>query len=279
MKKFFVSVVTVCLLLTFSSSVLAEEQKVDINQLSQIEKEAIEKENMNNIRGKATKKFPNAIKELDYRMKDVIFQKLIEFEKQNPEASQDEINDYFMKLCKQNKWTKKSSDTSAISASAVDSYFYNVVEGMADLNPDEKVLYDQDPSRGFKALIAGDEAADYTLYWFGTQGHNLKPDAFRHAAWNIWIVGFTGSVGWAKSWTDAHETGNTVNQPAIEFNMDINNNYYGRVQAINSNISTSSTVVQTRTAIVNIYKSGNLQYIYNGTRVNFVGKDSDFVGQ
>lgn len=278
MKKFFVAAVTVCLLLTFSSSVLAEEQRVDINQLSQIEKEAIEKEKKNNIRGEATKKYPDAIKELDYRMKDVIFQKLIEFENQNPEASQDEINDYFMKLCKQNKWTKKSSDTSAISASSVDSYFYNVVEGMASLNPDEQVLYNQDPSRGFKALIAGDESADYTAYWFGYNGHNNKSDAFRHAGWNIWIVGFTGSVGWAKSWTDAHETG-AVNNPAIEFNMDINNNYYGRVQAINANISTSSTITATRTAIVNIYKSGNLQYIYNGTRVNFVGKDSDFVGQ
>lgn len=84
------------------------------------------------------------------------------------------------------------------------------------------------------------------------------------------------SVGWAKSWTDAHEQGET-DQPAIEFNMDINNNTEGRRQAIAYNITTSSNVNDTRAATIAAYKGGNLQYISNGIRINFTGKDSDFI--
>ncbi|MDK8189201.1 hypothetical protein QP794_03780 [Paenibacillus sp. UMB7766-LJ446] len=291
-KKVSISLMSAVLVFSMSSAVFAsegistqdsrheiqkEEVKVDVSQPTDIERQAIERENKGKLSLKSNKTYPDAISKLNYDNKDIIFEELKTFEKSNPEASEDQINDYFISLCE--KYSESPSRNNTLATAGIDSTFYNLVEGMVDLNSKEKELYAENPSRGFKAIVAGDEAAKYTEYKFGRNGHNDKTDAFRHAAWNIWIVGFTDSVGWAKSWTDAHETHAPGNQPAIEFNMDINNNTEGRVQAINSNISTSSSVTATRNAIKAVYKSGKLQHIVNGSRVNFVGKDSDFVNQ
>lgn len=81
---------------------------------------------------------------------------------------------------------------------------------MVELYPEEQELYDENPSKGFKAIAAGDEAKNYTEYKFGFNGHNEKSDAFRHSTWNIWIIGYTNDYNWAYRWTLAHEIGGDI---------------------------------------------------------------------
>lgn len=281
-----IGIVTTIVMSSFASIVSAQdlnsgttqsalETKQDIRQYKDFELQAIQKFEQSDKRGKATKTYKNAIDKLNFNYYKEIFAELTEYQKNNPSATADQINEHFMLLCE--KYQNSGSSPDQISAANnVTNAFYNYVGGRAVLNSYEQALYDQDPSRGFQSLVAAQEALDWTLYKFGNNGHNDKSDAFRHSSWNIWITGFTGSVGWAKSWTDAHEQGAT-NQPSVEFNMDINNNTEGRRQAIAYNISPSSNVNDTRAATIAAYKSGNLQYISNGTRVNFRGYDSDFV--
>lgn len=230
---------------------------------------------------KTHKKFPGAHKKLDYRYKDILLEELLKYEENHPNATIDEINEYFVKLTE--KYNRKNSNEQSVtiktpvSAAAVDSYFYNVVEGMVDLNPLEEELYDENPSFGFRALVAGDEAASFTEYKFGFNGHNDYTDAFRHAAWNIWIIGFTDSYSWAYDWTTAHEDGAT-NQPSYEKEMDLWNNREGRLKADDEGIGTDSSVTTTRNAIIELYKSGDLKKLNSKNQpVLFIGRDSDFV--
>jgi len=153
-----------------------------------------------------------------------------------------------------------------------------IADGQANLNSQEQSLYNQNPSKGFKALVAGDEAYDLTQDRFGRNGHNDKSDAYRHAAWNIFIVGFTNDIEWARLWTNAHEYGASSN-PYWEKAMDLHNNYVGRNYADSYNISTSSSITTTRSVCDKAYFSGQLKYLPNGndeSYVTFKGYSSDF---
>jgi hypothetical protein len=186
-----------------------------------------------------------------------------------------------MGLTKKYRSTNTPSPSADISFSimSVEESFYTYVNGQVQLNSQEQALYNSNPSKGFKALMAGDEALSYTKYKFGVQGHNDKADAFRHEAWNIWIMAYV-DYNWAYDWTTAHEEGAT-NQPAMEKEMDLNNNSIGRIYGLSNNISSSSTVVSTRATIVSAYKSGSLKcYWANGGGFDlryFTGADSDFI--
>lgn len=158
------------------------------------------------------------------------------------------------------------------------NFIYKIVGGTCGLNNLEQQLFNSSPTKGFKACVAGKEAQDYTIFKFGYNGHNDKTDAFRHAAWNIIMIGFTNDAAWTKRWTDAHEDGNPT-QPIYEYNMDVNNNVQGIYKAQEAGISDSSSLAVVRTAIDQLYKSGKLQYINpaNGIRAYFVGKNSDYI--
>nr|WP_144922618.1 hypothetical protein [Paenibacillus bovis] len=229
--------------------------------------------------------YKDAINQLDWDYHEIIFNKLIQFEKDNPEASEDEINAYFMELCEQyNKKNKELSinkDDPEFSpfTSTIGHPLYEIVEGLVSLNSQEQALYNANPSDGFRALVAGDEAYDVTVDRFGYNGHNDKSDAYRHAAWNIFIVAFTnGDAEWAKTWTEAHEYG-AANNPSFERIMDLRNNWVGRDFAIRNNINLNSSITFTRGVADKAYFSGNLAYLPNGNTnpyVLFTGKSSDF---
>ncbi|MBJ6362480.1 DUF6973 domain-containing protein [Paenibacillus sp. GCM10012307] len=268
----------------FGGSINAQDQDAKIEQevthvLS--EKEALLKYRVVDNEYKreaATVVYPNAIDQLDVNYLDVIVNEITKYEKQHPHASEDQINEYFMELCK--IYNSKNQNKSFNAATALSNGFYNIIGGKAQLNAQEQALFDSNPSKGAKAIVAGKEAWDYTEYKFGFNGHNDKSDAFRHAAWNIWIMGFT-DWSWAYDWTTAHEEGSSYN-PALEKEMDLNNNSIGRLYGSINNISPNSTPAQTRAAIISAYKSGDLKYFYwssfTGTvLVKFTGYDSDFI--
>ncbi|MBD7944694.1 MULTISPECIES: DUF6973 domain-containing protein [Psychrobacillus] len=223
---------------------------------------------------------------IDYGYEDYLLQEIIEFEKANPNLSQEEIDAHFLKLAEKynrnNKdlqiEPKKNTDTPDFQTYANDTnYIYKVVGGECNLNSLEQSLFNANPTKGFKACVAGKEAQDYTLHKFGRNGHNDKTDAFRHSAWNINMIGFTDDVTFTQKWTNAHENGAT-NQPVMEFNMDMHNNAQGRLKAQKAGVSTSSSVTAVRNVIDQAYKSGDLQYMPSSTqRVNFTGKSSDYV--
>mgnify|MGYP007019858594 FL=1 len=224
------------------------------------------------------KVYTGASKLLDYGYKDILFDKLKEFKKQHPEATETEINDYFIGLMREYNRNnpERALETGRATINSIGSWFYEYVEGQVELNSLEQELFDANPSKGFAALVAGDEAADWTQYKFGYNGHNDKTDAFRHAAWNIWIIGFTSDSFWAEVWTSAHELG-AINQPQIEYEMDMHNNSIGRLYAFINDISEESLVSETRNTIHDAYVSGSLWHIVNNSVQYFTGSSNDYV--
>lgn len=291
MKRVTLMIAALFLISTFFSvSVFAQDNPKSIRDYSQLSKEElakidkqnIEKYNKLNKRKKATVTYENAISQIDFSFKDTILKEILKYEEENPTASEDEVNAQFMKLAeKYNKNNPELADDKITTmANPITSPFYNIVEGMANLFPEEEALMDENPSKGFKAIVAGDEAMSYTAYKFGYNGHNDHVDAFRHSAWNIWIIGFTNDYDWAYRWTLAHEIGGDLyaNQPAHERVMDDTNNAVGRAWAEDAGISTSSSVDLTRSVINWSYFSGQLKKIVNGNYVqNFTGSPADFV--
>lgn len=287
-KGYIALLLSISLVLPMSATALAEE-RVDLTP-TKMEQEAIEKEQSKGFYTQSTKVYENAHEQVDFGYSEILLDKVMQFEKDNPNASQSQINDYFMEIASiynrnnPDNTIEPNDDSGLVTLSSITENIYEFVGGKAGLNSQEQELFNSDPSRGLKAITAGKEAQDYTYYKFGRNGRGDKTDAFRHSAWNIWIVGFTGSVGWAKTWTDAHETGaSSVENPPIEFNMDINNNIAGRQQAMLDNITADSSVNATRSAIDKAYKSGKLEYIPNykvdgkGTRTKFTGTSSDYI--
>jgi hypothetical protein len=219
---------------------------------------------------------------LNWDSRDVIFEKLVKFENKNPGATEEEINHYFLKLCKKyNDSTNQTEHSNLVTTftSVISHPLYYIVEKKAQLNSQEQALYNDSPSKGFKALIAGDEAYDVTNARFGTNGHNDKSDAYRHSAWNIFITAFTnGDSEWARLWTNAHEFGVTDN-PYWEQAMDLHNNYVGRNFADANKVNLNSSITAVRSVCDKAYFSGELKYLPNGNNnpyVFFTGKSSDF---
>jgi hypothetical protein len=96
------------------------------------------------------------------------------------------------------------------------------------LNPEEKILFDEDPIVGARVLLHAKAAlsAAEDLY-AGAELHNGNGDAFRHFYWNFLMTENT-SVGerWAERWGNAHE--DTLGNPPLEKTMDLHNNNVGR---------------------------------------------------
>ncbi|MGG1519103.1 hypothetical protein ABE504_27070 [Paenibacillus oryzisoli] len=227
----------------------------------------------------ATKTYPHAYEMLDAKYQNVILEKVMAYEKANPTASEDEVNDYFVQLEK----TYNSNNKELISlneemnlTSESSNPFYEYIGGKAQLNDLEEGLFEAHPVDGLKALTAAQEATDWTVYKFGYNGHNDKSDAFRHSAWNIWIIGFTSDSTWAANWTNAHELG-AVGQPQAEYDMDMQNNSIGRLYAFLNGIDENSSVTATRNTTVDSYTSGSLWRIVSGSNQYFTGSTSDFI--
>ncbi|MFC5702622.1 DUF6973 domain-containing protein [Cohnella faecalis] len=220
----------------------------------------------------ATKHFSGASNLInDSYIKDV-FNEVKRFELLNPNSSQDQRNEYTVSVLR--KYAALPEKSSQFTTYSYSSWLPPSVKG--DLNASELALFDSDPTRGLKALVAGQEALDYTLYKFGSQGHNNRADAFRHVTWNVWMTAWCGTT-FAANWSSAHE--NNSGNPQLEKDMDTWNNNYGRAYAVIAGLTENSSVNTTRATINTAYFSGNLK-TFNSTGtalVQFTGVQSDYV--
>ncbi|GEC87874.1 DUF6973 domain-containing protein [Brevibacillus brevis] len=163
---------------------------------------------------------------------DKIFSEIVNFRTNNPDASQDELNDKLLEITE--KYSNNSNDQFSAKASG-DDYDWPVPG--TTLNDQEQEMYDSNPIYGIYALGAGKTAWDYTIAKFGRNGLGDRSDAFRHAAWSLILVSMTDDA-WTRAWTDAHEYGAadySKNNPHAK--MDLHNNGEGRYKATKEGLS------------------------------------------
>jgi len=129
-------------------------------------------------------------------------------------ATDDELNVYAKKRMEETE-VKLSRETSDL-----DSYI------TGNLNAQEQALYNSNVAYGLLCMANGKLAIGYAEdNYISSVLHNGNGDAFRHTLWNFGMVIDVG-YNFAKSWSDAHENG-TVNNPALEKQMDLYNNSVG----------------------------------------------------
>jgi hypothetical protein len=88
------------------------------------------------------------------------------------------------------------------------------------------------PARSWDTKRAADDAARFTVSYYGADLDQVRGNAFKHAVWNALIPVYTGkyfvtidaALDWAKRIADAHECGST----GLATMMDYHNNAQGR---------------------------------------------------
>jgi hypothetical protein len=88
------------------------------------------------------------------------------------------------------------------------------------------------PARSWDTKRAADDAARFTVSYYGVDQDQVRGNAFKHAVWNALIPVYTGkyflsiegAMDWAKRITDAHECGSS----GLATAMDYHNNAQGR---------------------------------------------------
>ncbi|MGK5507548.1 DUF6973 domain-containing protein [Brevibacillus formosus] len=232
------------------------------------------------------KKYEKSYEKVDFRFSEKILEELTQYEKDHPKATEDEINEHFLELCEIYNKDNKNIKNLASSSDGDWDDFYDYADGVVTLNPKEQELYDQSPSKGFKALMAGKGAWNYTELAFGRNGTDEESDAFRHALWNMWIV-WAVNDSWAEKWTSAHEDGASYqNKKSLTYKMDMHNNEEGRYKAAQEGIDSDSSRSDVKIAIDELYKSGKLKKINKPNRKEstwtlerFTGKEEDYADQ
>lgn len=164
--------------------------------------------------------------EMDKLFDEVII-KIREYKKNNPKASDTMLDEYTKKLLRSAVKKNNPKKLSIESNIATDSY-YDDLEGYITglLNPQEKALYNLNPTKALLCMSNGKLALKYAEEnYISSVLHNGNGDAFRHCLWNYGMAIDVGQE-FAKKWSDAHEYG-SEGQPLIERNMDLFNNAVG----------------------------------------------------
>lgn len=141
------------------------------------------------------------------------------YKKTNPTATNREVDLYAEKIINSTP-IKENFKNARVLYTDLDDYFYN------KLNPQELALYNSNKSKAILCIANGVFANNYSKSnYIDNVLLNGNGDAFRHALWNF---GMTIDVGktFTKTWSDAHEYGNTT-QPNIQRTMDLYNNKIG----------------------------------------------------
>lgn len=176
-----------------------------------------------------------------------LIEALTAYAEANPDLSFDELDIYVKDL------TKSLAEINPLGI-----YYPSPIA----LNPDERVLYNESPSKGLTAMKCGATATNATVDEYGINGHNDDSDAFRHAYWNALMVKNI-DFSFAKRWATAHETG-ASDQATIEYSMDMFNNSKGREVYGSSGSTTDSGLRNTTRAWV---KSGKMRKISGSSLV------------
>lgn len=212
----------------------------------------------------------------------VIGEELSNYQKDNPDATEEELNEFFIETAK--KYSKEGSEKRiAKSDGEYELEDYDIPK----LNEYEEVLFDDNPKKGYWSIAAGVEAYDYTDYLFGsTKWPGGKNDAFRHAYWNITMVMLVNDQ-WADDWATAHELGAadySKNNPHVK--MDLHNNDEGRYKAAQDGLDPNDHFTDARKSAHELYEGGKLKYLKNWDKyprdwnkldlTRFTGKSSDY---
>ena len=112
----------------------------------------------------------------------------------------------------------------------VDCSKYEIFSTGIELTDAEKALVLDHPFKAIEVNIAKGRAEDYTVEYFGNNGHNDKSDAFRHSIWNGLMIKAIG-YSLAYDFATAHEDMPDECMVMIEKEMDLFNNMIGRIVA------------------------------------------------
>ncbi|WP_069650303.1 DUF6973 domain-containing protein [Caloranaerobacter ferrireducens] len=113
--------------------------------------------------------------------------KLNDYIKQNPDATNEELN-RFLKAEMRKKYLNKNIKVNEVIA-------YSNYPAPVDLNPEEQKLYNENPTKGLKAIWQGKKAFNEANERYSSGLHNGNGDAFRHAYWNALMVKHIDYVG------------------------------------------------------------------------------------
>lgn len=209
------------------------------------------------------------IEEIDYASMissiqlPVLVENLKTYMEENPNLTDEEINNYFKNLIIQNY------DESLVALDNISMYAYDYANALpivsSRLGTNEKKVFNSNPANGVLVLSNAQAAITMTSqHWKNThEYHNDNADAFRHTLWNAYNAHDCG-VSYAKQFADAHEKDNP--NDALENQMDLFNNALGRTIGSRSYSGNSSQVSYA-------IRQAVLKAVKNGEARRFVGSD------
>lgn len=209
------------------------------------------------------------IEEIDYASMissiqlPVLVENLKTYMEENPNLTDEEINNYFKNLIIQNY------DESLVALDNISMYAYDYANALpivsSRLGTNEKKVFNSNPAKGVLVLSNAQAAITMTSqHWKNThEYHNDNADAFRHTLWNAYNAHDCG-VSYAKQFADAHEKDNP--NDALENQMDLFNNALGRTIGSRSYSGNSSQVSYA-------IRQAVLKAVKNGEARRFVGSD------
>lgn len=162
-----------------------------------------------------------------------LVEKTNEYKLNNPNASEDELKNFFIKeLKKSPKTTKSSINNTATTNALLGINWYDLLPTLPEeLNTYEQAIFNENPFYGSAVLVAAQEARDFSQSLFDSSygWANDNADAFRHSYWNgLMVIGTT--TDYATRFANAHE--NWGDNPAIDKEMDLYNNAEGRYRGL-----------------------------------------------
>lgn len=202
------------------------------------------------------------IEEIDYASMissiqlPVLVENLKTYMEENPNLTDEEINNYFKNLIIENY-----DENLMILEKNQNNLRYDYANSLpivsSKLGPTEKQVFNSSPAKGALVLSNAQAAIDMTSqHWIFNdyEYHNDNADAFRHTLWNAYNAHDCGTT-YAKKFADAHEK--DFPNVALETEMDLFNNSLGRTIGSKSypgNASQASYAI--RQAVLTAVKNG-----------------------
>lgn len=205
---------TLSVLLSISNSALANDNKKENAKKEKIEFEQYMEEVTDELEilNRDFTVFDDLTEEDFHRL----LPQILEIEAQNQHLSKEELNELVYQF-----FVKLKEDSSVM----IKPLYITI--GNANSQETKLCLYN--PIDCSKAKSNATTANNKTAEYYSVGLHNGNGDAFRHAYWNVLMVGSIGSE-MAYKFANAHEYGDE-DQPTIEQNMDLHNNRLGRSSA------------------------------------------------
>ncbi|NOU92231.1 hypothetical protein GC093_03135 [Paenibacillus sp. LMG 31456] len=221
----------------------------------------------------------NAISLLNYDFRADIYKKLLQYEEEHPNAHPNDANEFFVELCDWYNYAHLKAP-SATPEPIPTELFYPLEAGKVKLDPYLTNLYNSNPVKGFKALLAREEAIKFADQLFKQNSDNDRTDAFRKMASSVYTLYYTNDYAWVRSWdaTQQSDDNKSLLQNEQEKAMDSNNALVGRLAASNNDITSNNTPGEIKILLHRIYNSGDLMKLSekSGYAEKFTGRNADY---